>query len=57
LKITDLKKSKKYVKLEINFNKSVENSGKSDKNRTIGWSPKFATGLNVIIGIDQKIYE
>ena len=22
-----------------------------------GWSPKFATGLNVIIGIDQKIYE
>ena len=21
------------------------------------WSPKFATGLNVIIGIDQKIYE
>ena len=21
-----------------------------------GWSPKFATGLNVIIGIDQKIY-
>ena len=22
-----------------------------------GWSPKFATGLNVIIGIAQKIYE
>ena len=22
-----------------------------------GWSPKFATGLNVIIDIDQKIYE
>ena len=22
-----------------------------------GWSPKFATGLNVIIGIDQKISE
>ena len=22
-----------------------------------GWSPKFATGLNVIIGIHQKIYE
>ena len=22
-----------------------------------GWSPKFATGLNVLIGIDQKIYE
>ena len=24
---------------------------------TKGWSPKFATGLNVIIGIDQEIYE
>ena len=22
-----------------------------------GWSPKFATGLNVIIDIDKKIYE
>ena len=22
-----------------------------------GWFQKFATGLNVIIGIDQKIYE
>ena len=21
-----------------------------------GWSPKFATGLNVIIGIDKKKY-
>ena len=21
------------------------------------WSPQFATGLNIIIGIDQKIYE
>ena len=22
-----------------------------------GWTPKFATGLNEMIGIDQKIYE
>ena len=25
--------------------------------RTRDWSRKFETGLNVIIGIDQKIYE
>ena len=24
---------------------------------TWGWSPKFETGLNFMIGIDQKIYE
>ena len=24
---------------------------------TWGWSPKFATGLNVVISIEQKIYE
>ena len=27
-----------------------------EKSVNRGWSPKFATGLNVIIGIDQKIY-
>ena len=27
------------------------------KRKCRGWSPKFATGLNIIIGIDQKIYE
>ena len=25
--------------------------------KTLGWSPKFSTGLNVIIGVDQKIYK
>ena len=39
--ITDFKKSKEIVKLEIIFNKSVENSGKSDKNCTTLRNPYY----------------
>ena len=28
-----------------------------EKSVNRGWSPKFATGLNVTLGVDQKIYE
>ena len=37
-----------------------QNERKNKKNRpnsTRDWSPKFATGLNILIGIVQKVYE
>ena len=50
-----LSPEKKRVK-KVRLVKRLKTLQKKSK-RSRGWSPKFATGLNVIIDIDQKIIE
>ena len=45
----DFQKSKKIVKFEIILNKSVENSGKSDKNCTTSGNSYYLVPFEIVL--------